>query len=161
MQDYRPGSVITAVIPLSTAKRTPRMSENIVVNKLDARCIRLVNSKGQPRITMTSSAPESGAELTLFSIFDDNGKPRLELQVCGDETGIRISDACGNVSISIGSRSEGGGFVINDSDGIGGIVAGVSSAEDRDPDGNIPKPRLEIRDRESGKTWRAQDDFDA
>ena len=137
------------------------MSENIVVNNLDARCIRLVNSKGEPRITMTCSAAESGAELTLFSILDDNGMPRLELQVCGDETGIRISDTCGNVSISIASRSDGGGLVVNDSDGNGAIVAGVSSAEHRDPDGNIPKPRLEIRDRETGKTWRAQDVFDA
>lgn len=131
------------------------MKNDIVADTIEARCIRLVDGKGKLRVSMTTS--DATPTLTVIAILGERGEPRLELQVCGDETGIRISNDTGKVALSVASRRDGCGMAFYDADDQAAIVAGVSSDLDRNPDGNAPPPRLEITDRSTGKTWYAQD----
>jgi hypothetical protein len=134
------------------------MKNDIVVDTIEARCIRLVDGDGKPRVSMTASqANDASPGMTVIAILGEHGEPRLELQVCGDEAGIRVSDDAGKVAISMASRRDGCGMAFYDTDEQPGVLAGVASDAGLDPDGNMPPPRLEITDRTTGRTWCAQD----
>ncbi|MEM8672212.1 MAG: hypothetical protein AAGG48_32155 [Planctomycetota bacterium] len=134
------------------------MKDDIVADTIEARCIRLVDGSGKPRVSMTASeSTDAVPALTVIAILGERGEPRLELQVCGDETGIRISDDTGKIALSVASRRDGCGMAFYDADDQAAILMGVSSEAGQDPDGNVPPPRLEITDRSTGKTWYAQD----
>lgn len=138
-----------------TLNEQKTISADVVV----ARCIRLVDESGNVSIELSTSQIANGVRLTVIQIFDDNGMPRLELQVTNDEAGIRIVDKSDKASISLATRKDGSGMSLRNAEGSLSIVAGVANDTERDPDGNRQRPRLELHDHTTDESLYIQDNM--
>jgi hypothetical protein len=128
---------------------------DLSVNTLEAREIRLVDSKGSTRATMGCSDQKSGRGWTVFQMLDDDGLPRIELQVSNEGCSIRLNtlgDAQG-ITVSV-SDTAGNGLSINGHDGSPAIRMGISHPESNDPRGNHPE--LTMYDDTKQKTWSVE-----
>lgn len=128
---------------------------DLSVNTLEAREIRLVDSKGNARATMGCSDQKSGKGWTVFQLFDDEGLPRIELQVSNEGCSIRLNtlgDAQG-VTVSVSDKI-GNGLSINGHDGRPAIRMGISHPESSDPRGNHPE--ITMYDENNQKTWSVE-----
>jgi len=138
---------------------TREEEKTISADVIEARSIRLVDESGKVSIELSTSQIGDGVRLTVIQIFDDNGKPRLELQVCNDEAGIRIVDKSDKASISLATREDGSGMSLRNAEGSLSIVAGVANDTERDPDGNRQRPRLELHDHSTKESLYIQDNM--
>lgn len=128
-----------------------------VADVVEARCIRLVDEFGNVSIELSNSKSSDGGRFTVIQIFDENGLPRLELQVSNAESGIRIIDKSSKASISLSTRVDGSGMSIRNAEGSLSIIAGVANDSELDPNGKRQRPRLELHDHTSKKTLYLQD----
>ena len=125
--------------------------EKLSVDTLEARCLRLVNSKGDLRATMVCSEGGSGGDLTVFQMFDDSGTPRIELQVSDEGCVVRLNTLGDSQGVSIASSNDrGNGLSINRDDNRPAIAIGVSNAESGDPRGEYAE--LIVYDDEGNQT---------
>jgi hypothetical protein len=106
---------------------TREEEKTISADVIEARCIRLVDESGKVSIELSTSQIGDGVRLTVIQILDDNGQPRLELQVSNDEAGIRIVDKSDKASISLATRKYGSGLSVQNAEGSLSIVAGVAN----------------------------------
>ncbi len=126
---------------------------------IEARCIRLVDSKGKRRVELSTSQTETGDLLTVIQIFDEKGLPRIELSVAGDEAGIRITDKSDGANISLATRNDGSGMSMQNAEGTTMILAGTPNDTELDPSGHRQSPRLELHDLSMQATLRVQDEM--
>lgn len=131
----------------------------ISADVIEARCIRLIDESGQVSVKLSTSKVDDGLRVTVIQIFDDNGMPRLELQVSNDEAGIRIIDKSDNAKILLATRKDGSGMSLQNAEGSLSIVAAVANETERDPDGNRQRPRLELHDHTTKESLYIQDNM--
>jgi hypothetical protein len=138
---------------------TSKEEKTISADVIEARCIRLVDESGHVSVELSTSKIDDGLRLTVIQIFDDNGMPRLELQVSNDEAGIRIIDKSDKAKILLATRKDGSGMSLQNAEGSLSIVAAVANDAERDPGGNRQRPRLELHDHTTKESLYVQDNM--
>ena len=150
------GPVILTVIPLNSnqrmAKTTDQSQDDLSVNVLEARELRLVDENVSVRASLGCSGQKNGSGWTVFQMFDNDGMPRIELQVCDDGCSIRLNTVGDSQVITISvADTRGNGLSINAHDGTPAIRMGISHPESNDPRGNHPE--LVMYDEKEQKAW--------
>jgi hypothetical protein len=137
-------------------KRLKRRRKKLCVDVVETREIVLVDEFGTPRATVFCSGGNGGkGGFTVIQINDDNGRPRIELQV--DEHGnpcIRLNtpnDGCG-VSMAVNDE-RGNGLSVGDFEGKPCIMLGVPHPDSQDPPGL--HPHITLIDERSRRGWTA------
>lgn len=141
------------------AKKLPKRDpKKLSIDVVEARAIVLVDEFGIERATLSCTGGESGRRaMTVLQINDDDGRPRLELQV--DPNGnpsIRLAtpnDAAG-ISLAVSNHS-GNGISVGDSEGRACITLSVPHPGSNYPPGSHPEIR--ILDESTGRQWSTSD----
>ena len=139
-------------------KRPKRQPKKLCIDVIETQAIVLVDEYGTERATFSCSGGDGGkGGFTVVQINDDNGRPRIELQV--DENGnpcIRLltpNDGSG-VSMAV-NDGVGNGLSIGDFEGKPCIMIGIPHPDSDDPRG--PHPDITLIDGLSRRGWTAFD----
>lgn len=139
-----------------TKRRLKRQPRKLCIDVVETQAIVLVDKYGTQRATVSCYAGDGGkGSCTVIQINDDNGRPRLELQV--DPHGnpsIRLSNPNDGAGISMAvSDGNGNGLSIGDFEGKPCIMMGIPHPDSNDPRG--PHPDITVLDELSHRGWTA------
>lgn len=113
---------------------------DIDVNCVRARCIELVDARGNLRATfVTSSGCQKNQSATLIQMFGDDGLPQLELQIIDGSPGIRLTAPNDRVGFSVSVDETSNAIMIGDAEGRAVAQMGVyHQGGDETPFGSKP-----------------------
>jgi hypothetical protein len=135
-------------------KRPKRQPKKLSIDVIETRALVLVDEYGTERASVSCFGGDGGkGGFTLIQINDDDGRPRLELQVDQNgNPGIRLSTPNGGSGVSISINDpHGNGLSIGDSEGNPCIMLGVPHPDSDDPRG--PHPIIDVLDRHGRRGW--------
>lgn len=136
-------------------KRAKREPKKLSIDVIEARAIVLVDEYGIERANLFCTGGDAGkGGMTVVQINDDNGRPRLELQV--DPSGnpaIRLATPNDGSGVSLAVNEVGNGMSIGDFEGKTCIMLGVPHPDSDDPRG--PHPDIHVFDEDTGRQWSA------
>lgn len=137
-------------------KRPKRQPKKLTVDVVEARAFVLVDEYGVERASLSCFGGDGGTGgWTVIHINDDDGRPRLTLQV----------DDHGNPSLCLFTRNNspgvamavnnghGNGLSITDWQGKSCIMLGIPAPESNDPRGQHPD--ITVIDEQGRRTWSA------
>jgi len=94
--------------------------------------------------------------MTVIQINDDQGRPRLELQVDpSGNPGVWRSTPSDGPGVSLSVNRHGNGISVSDAEGKPCIMLGVGHAKTGDPRG--PGPQIDVLDEQNGRGWSVFD----
>lgn len=128
-------------LPVPMPKRKTKTSQtNIEANRVRARCIELVDDKGQTKIRFaTSSATTTTSALTVIQLYGSDGLPKLELQVSDNSAGIRLTSPENQVGFTVALSETSHGLSIMNKNGLPAVQIGIYHTDTGDnPLGSKP-----------------------
>lgn len=135
-------------------KRAKAQVSNLTVDSIETKMVVLVDEYGKQRANLSCSGGDGGnGGFTLLQIFDDGGKPRIELQVDGTgNASIALKNVNGgSTGVSMVVSESGNGWGVNDHRGVPCISCGVGHPESNHPGG----PNISVVDRKATLGWNA------
>lgn len=139
---------------MAKKKRRKNAPTKLSIDVIEARVLVLVDEFGTERVSVSCSGGEGGqGGSTVFHIKDDDGCPRLTLQVdCRGNPSVLLSTPNGGAGVSMAVNADrGNGFAIGDSAGRPLIQMGVPGEKSEDPRG--PHPSIDVLDKNGGRGW--------
>jgi hypothetical protein len=139
-------------------KRPKRQPKKLNVDIVETQAIVLVDEFGTERASLSCSGGDGGAGgHTVVHLHDDEGRPRITLQV--DDQGnpsMCLFNCSNSPGVSMAANGDrGNGLKICDADGKSVIMLGIPGPESDDPRG--PKPDITVFDEQGGTQWTVSD----
>ena len=121
-------------------KKPPASLPNLDVDRVRARSIELVDSKGKTKMRFSTSEETKGSpSMTLIQMYGLDGLPKLELQVTDNSPGIRLTSETDQVGFSVSLNETSYGIMIGDKKGRPVVRIGLyHSDNDNNPFGTKP-----------------------
>ena len=140
-------------------KKPKRQPKKLAVDVIEAQQIILVDEYGTQRASLSCSGGDGDAGgYTVIHIKDDEGRPRIMLQV--DDQGnpcicLFTRNNSPGVSMAV-DHGHGNGLTICDSEGKPCIMLGIGGPDSNDP--RSPEPEITMIDEHGRKVWTVFDE---
>lgn len=135
-------------------KRAKRQKTKLNIDELEVRQISLVDEYGTCRASLGCCGGDGGiGGFTSIQINDDDGQPRIELEVVDDGSPfVRLNMPGQVLGVAIAANDkQGNGLSVYDHEGKPLINIGISHPESVDPRG--PTPEIVVLDPLSRRAW--------